>query len=147
MAIRTPEEGPVHSSATSGKPGIHADLLEDVRLLWQELRGLTHDHIKLAALETKRAGKSLVSMVVAGVVMAVLLIGVWIGLMAAAALALIESNMVGGTEAVLLIAGANLVVALLLFWFIRSRSRYLLFPETVRSLRGKEGSHEGRQKQ
>jgi hypothetical protein len=84
---------------------------------------------------------------VAGVVMAVLLIGVWIGLMAAAALALIESNMVGGTEAVLLVTGANLVVALLLFWFIRSRSRYLLFPETVRSLRGEEGSHENRQKQ
>jgi hypothetical protein len=55
--------------------------------------------------------------------------------------------MVGGTEAVLLITGANLAVALLLFWFIRSRSRYLLFPETVRSLRGKEGSHEDRQKQ
>lgn len=140
MAIRTPEEKPVQSSATSGKSGIHADLLEDVRLLWSDLRGLTHDHVKLATLEAKRAGKSLVSMIVAGVVMAVLLIGVWIGLMAAAALALIESNMVGGTEAILLITGANLVVALLLFWFIRSRSRYLLFPETVHSLRGKEDS-------
>lgn len=140
MAIRTPEEKPVQSSTTSGKPGIHADLLEDVRLLWSDLRGLTHDHIKLATLEAKRAGKSLVSMIVAGVVMAILLISVWIGLMAAAALALIENNMLGGTGATLLITGANLVVALLLFWFIRSRSRYLLFPETVHSLRGKEDS-------
>lgn len=140
MAIRPTEERPVHSSATSGKPASHADLLEDVRLLWHDLRELTHNHLKLATLEAKRASRSLVSIAAAGAFMAVLLIVVWIGLMAAAVLALIESNMVGEVEAVLLIAGANLVVALLLFWFIRSKSRYLFFPETIHSLRNKEDS-------
>lgn len=140
MAIRPTEERPFEFSATSGKPvEQHADLLEDIRLLWLDLRGLTHDHLKLATLEARRAGNSLASMVIAGVVMAVLLIGVWIGLMAAAALALIQSNFVGDIEAILLVAAVNLVVALLLFWYIRRKSRYLLFPETVHSFRDKEG--------
>jgi hypothetical protein len=140
MAIRPTEERPFKFSATSGKPvEQHADLLEDIRLLWLDLRGLTHDHLKLAALEARRAGNSLAGMVIAGVVMAVLLIGVWVGLMAAAALALIQSNIVGDIEAILLVAAVNLVVALLLFWYIRRKSRYLLFPETVHSFRDKEG--------
>jgi hypothetical protein len=140
MAIRTTDERPVQFSTPSGKPESHADLLEDIRLLWFDLRGLTHDHLKLATLEAKRAGNSLVSMVVAALIMAVLLIGVWIGLMAAGVLALIQSNMMGNIEAILLMAGANLVVALLLFWFIRRKSRYLLFPETVHSLWPREDS-------
>lgn len=140
MAIRPTEERPFEFSATSGKSvEQHADLLEDIRLLWLDLRGLTHDHLKLAALEARRAGHSLAGMVIAGVVMAVLLIGVWVGLMAAAALALIQSNIVGDIEAILLVAAVNLVVALLLFWYIRRKSRYLLFPETVHSFRNKEG--------
>lgn len=140
MAIRpTEEERLFEFSAASGKPvEEHADLLEDIRLLWLDLRGLTHDHLKLAALEARRAGNSLASIVVASLVMAVLLIGVWVALMAAAALALIQSNMVGDIEAILIIAAANLVFALLLFWFIRRKSRYLLFPETVHSFRDKE---------
>jgi uncharacterized membrane protein YqjE len=140
MAIRPTEERPVQSSATSGKPTSHADLLEDVRLLWQDLRELAHNHLKLATLEAKRAGRSLVSIAAAGVFMAVLLLMVWIGLMAAAVLALIESNMVGEMEAVLLITGVNLLIALMLFWFIRSKSRYLFFPETVNSLKNREDS-------
>lgn len=140
MAIRPAEEKKLFEfSDASGKPvEEHADLLEDIRLLWWDLRGLIHDHLKLAALEARRAGHSLAGIVVASLVMAVLLICVWIGLMAAAALALIQSNIVGDIEAILIIAAANLVVALLLFWFIRRKSRYLLFPETVHSFRGKE---------
>ncbi|WP_020565460.1 phage holin family protein [Methylosarcina fibrata] len=137
MAIRSTEESAFRISSASVRPEKHADLLEDIRLLWLDLRGLTHDHVKLATLEARRAGNSLASMVAAGVVMAVLLIGVWIGLMTAAVLALIQSNTVGPIEAVLLMAGANLVGALVLFWFIRRKSRYLLFPETVHSLRSK----------
>lgn len=146
MAIHTTEETRVQFSATAGPPEKHADLLEDIRLLWFDLRGLTHDHLRLATLEAKRAGNSLASMIVAALVMAVLLISVWIGLMTAAVLALIQSNMVDNITAILLMAGANLLGALGLFWFIRRKSRYLLFPETVHSFRNKEGSHEFRQK-
>lgn len=139
MAIRPHEESSIRVSAASSEPvERHADLLEDLQLLWLDLRGLTHDHLKLAALEARRAGNSLVSMLVAGVVMAVLLISVWGGLMAAVALALMKSHFMGDIEAILSIAGVNLVVALLLFWFIRRKSRHLLFPETIHSFQDRE---------
>ncbi|MGZ8225520.1 MAG: phage holin family protein [Methylococcaceae bacterium] len=136
MSAYPTEEIPAPSS---GESADNPELLEDIRLLWLELRGLTHDHLKLVSLEVKRAGRSFVSMIVAGLIMAVLLISVWYGLMVVAALALIESNMVGQMEAILCVIAANLVAALLLFWFIRRKSHYLLFPETVRSLRDKGG--------
>jgi hypothetical protein len=138
MAIRTTEDRTTQSSATADKSGNTTDLLADVRLLWVELCGLTHDHLKLVSLEVERAGRSFVSMMVAGLIMAVLLISVWFGLMAAAALALIESHMVGAIEAILLIVAANLAVVLLLLRFMRHKSHYLLFPDTVRSLQDKE---------
>lgn len=138
MAIRAPEERPVEYSAASSKPASHADLLEDMRLLWLDVRGLTHDHLKLFALEVRRAGNSLASMLIAGVVMAVLLISMWLGLMAAAALALMQNQIVGEIAAIVIVACTNLLGALALFWFIRRKSRYLLFPETVRSFQNKE---------
>jgi hypothetical protein len=56
-------------------------LLEDVKSLWNELTGLAHDTLHLAALETKLAGQSLVTMIAAGVMIAILLgWGLWLPL-------------------------------------------------------------------
>jgi hypothetical protein len=73
-------------TATRGDPMSSSGVLEDAQSLWHELRGLTHDRFRLAALETQRAGKSLVAMIVAGVMVAGLLSSAWLGLMAAAVL-------------------------------------------------------------
>jgi hypothetical protein len=48
-------------SATRSDPRKTSGVLEDVQSLWQELRELSHDRFQLAALETQRAGYSLVS--------------------------------------------------------------------------------------
>jgi hypothetical protein len=117
-----------HSDLPSG-----AGLLKDAQLLWHELRVLTHDHLQLAALEMQRAGKSLIDMIVAAVVIAVLLLGSWLGLMAAAILWLIEHGIVA-SSAILIGVGFNVLVAVILYGFIRYKSRYLKFPATVRSL-------------
>jgi hypothetical protein len=67
-------------AATRGDPVSGSGVLEDAQSLWHELRGLTHDRFRLAALETQqRAGKSLVDMIVTGVMVGVLLIGAWLG--------------------------------------------------------------------
>jgi hypothetical protein len=49
-------------AATRGDPVSGFGVLEDAQSLWHELGGLIHDRFRLAALETQRAGKSLVSM-------------------------------------------------------------------------------------
>ena len=125
-------ETPVQTE-TYGDPGTGSGMLEDAQSLWHELRGLIHDRFRLAALETQRAGKSLVGMIVAGVMVGVLLIGAWLDLMAAALLELVEHDVVATSSAILLAVASNLLIALILFGVIRRKSRYLQFPATLRS--------------
>ena len=108
-------------------------MLEDAQSLWHELRGLINDRFRLAALETQRAGKSLVDMIVAGIMVAVLLISAWLGLLIAAVLGLVAHGMVA-SSAILLAVAFNLLLTLILFGVIRRKSRYLQFPATLRSL-------------
>ena len=120
-------------AATRGDPVSGSGVLEDAQSLWHELRGLTHDRFRLAALETQRAGKSLVDMIVAGIMVAVLLISAWLGLLTAAVLRLVAHGMVA-SSAIPLAVAFNLLLTLILFGVIRRKSRYLQFPATLRSL-------------
>jgi len=120
-------------TATRGDPGSGSGMLEDAQSLWHELRGLTHDRFRLAALETQRAGKSLVDMIVAGIMVGVLLISAWLGLLTAAVLGLVAHGMVA-CSAILLAVAFNLLLALILLRVIRRKSRHLQFPATLRSL-------------
>lgn len=110
-----------------------SSVLEDARSLWHELLGLSHDRFRLAALETQRAGESLVAMIMVGVIVAVLLSGAWLGLMAAVVAALVEHG-VDVSSSILLAVAANLLLALILCGVIRHKSRYLQFPATLGSL-------------
>jgi hypothetical protein len=109
-------------------------MLEDARLLWHEFSGHVHDSLQLAALETKLAGQSLVTILAAGVVVAVLLVSAWLGLVCAAVLALVGTG-VDASIAVLIGVLANLLVALLLCALIQRRSQHLRWAATIRSLR------------
>ena len=122
------------SSNASGTPGHRPGVLQDVRSLARELRGLFHDQVGLAALETRQAGESLVWMVTLGVVVGGLLLSAWLGLLAVIVLALVERGVMGAGAALLVAVGANLLLAVLLGWAIRRRLPHLQFPATVRSL-------------
>jgi len=123
------------STETRQQPGrTEPGLIDDVKSLWTETRGLAYDHLKLAALETKLAGESLVSMIAAGVVVAVLLVTAWLGLVAAGVLALIDSGVLASV-AMLLAVALNVVVAVVLFGIIRSKSQNLRWAATLRSLK------------
>lgn len=130
-ATKDPAAG--QTGATAGEAPDDVGLLQDAQLLWHELRVLTHDHLQLAALEMQRAGKSLVDMLVAGVMVAILLIGTWLGFMAGGVLWLTEHGFMP-SSAVLIGTGFNVAIAVVLYGIIRYKSRYLKFPATVRSL-------------
>ncbi len=110
------------------------DILEDVKSLWAETCGLAHDQLQLAALETKLAGESLVSMIAAGVVVAVLLVTAWLGLVGAGVLALIHSGVLASI-AMLLAVALNVIVAYALYKIIRNKSQNLRWAATLRSLK------------
>jgi len=120
-------------TAQGGDPQNGPSVLAEAQLLWDELRGLGVDRIRLAALETQRAGDSLVSMLISGVMIAVLLLSAWLGLLAAAVLALIENGF-APSSVILLTVAANLLLTLILFGVIRRKSRFLQFPSMLRSL-------------
>ena len=109
-------------------------LLDDARALLQQVIGLVHDQLQMAVLETKLAGQSLVAMVAAGVMVALLLVSAWLGLIAAAIAALI-GNGLSISAAIFLGVSANLVLTLLLCAFIRRKSRHLLWSASLRSLK------------
>jgi hypothetical protein len=109
-------------------PGV----LDVALLLWDELRGLSVDRIRLAALEMQRAVDSLVSMIISGVMIAVLLLSAWLGTLAAAVLVLIE-NGITASSAIFLAVAANLFLTLILFAAIRRKRRFLQFSSTLRS--------------
>lgn len=113
-----------------------AGVLKNAQSLWHELRELGHDHVLLVTLEAQRTGKSLAIMVMAGVLMAGLLCSAWIGGMAAAVLELIGHG-IRISHALLIAAGCNLLLALMLYSLIRRMSRYLGFPATLGSLQPK----------
>lgn len=133
MEQNTVNNETLEQSATSGDTLKTPGLLENAQALWRELREFGHDYFHLVALEARRAGQNLVYMIIAGVVAAALLIGVWLGLVAAAILWLTEHGFMAST-ALLFAVGFNLLLALILVLVIKIKSRYLQFPATVRCL-------------
>ena len=108
--------------------------LEAAQRLWCELQGLAHDHLQLAALETQRAGESLVTMIAAGMIVAGLLLSAWLGLVGVAVLMLTRNEVMDKDSALLLAVVVNLLAALILCGVIRRRSHHLRFPANTRSL-------------
>ncbi|WP_262966318.1 phage holin family protein [Methylobacter psychrophilus] len=119
-----------NSNDTPSSSGV----LKDAQALWHELRGLILARFQLAILETQQAGNSLIIMIIAGVIIAILLGSAWLGLMAAVALWLIENGVVMASSAILLAVTLNLLLAIILCGVIRDKSRNMQFPSTLRAL-------------
>ena len=134
MDQATPVGQGVGSRAASRDPGRRAAVPQEAKLLWQELRGLAHDRLELAALETQRAGESLVAMVVAGMLVAGLVLSAWLGVLGVALLALTSLGVMAIGSALLLAVALNLAIALVLWRHIGRLSHDLRFPANGRSL-------------
>lgn len=132
-----PPNGNIPSSnvpASSDNSGNSPGLLEEVWLLGHELRAAAHSQVRLAALETRQAGESLVSIIAMGLVAAGLVFSAWLALVGAVLMALVESGLMTTSTALLLAMSANVLIALILIAAIRRKSRRLLLPATVDSL-------------
>jgi hypothetical protein len=102
-------------------------------VLPHEVRGLIRDHLQLAALEVRLASRSLMIMISAAFCIGALVALVWVGLMAAVLLSLVD----GGHQPVLvilLVTALTAIVVMILFGLIRLRSRVLGLPATMRTL-------------
>lgn len=128
-----PTEPAVESEAPPSGAPAEVGFLQNAKSLWQELACHLHDSVQLAALETRLAAESLVTMIVAGIIAAILVVSAWLGLIAAAVMALIGAGMIPAL-AVLLAVLANLLLALALYLVVRGKGRNLRWAATIRTL-------------
>ena len=128
-----PLNDPEMTEQNASEPQIDSGVLEDMLSLWDELQGLGHDHFRLAALETRRAGQSLVTMLATSVLMVLLLNSAWLGLLAGGVVWLLE-NGIKASSALMLTVALNLLLLLICIRMIRRHSRYLQFPALTNGL-------------
>ncbi len=106
---------------------------DPISALLTDLGAIAHDQLGLLALEARRAGISLVAMLVFGLMVVVMLATAWLVAQAALLLALLERG-VAASVALLVLAACNLLGVVVLAARIRQRSADLQFPATRRSL-------------
>ena len=119
-----------------------SSVTDNIQSLWHELRELNFLHLRLAALEVQQAGNSLVVMIIAGVMVAILLSVAWLGFLAAVLLVLSRYEILTDNIALVSLAVAlNLLLVLILAGVIRSKSYYLRLPATLRSLKSMSSAY------
>lgn len=129
-----------HADSATEASGREPGLLETAKSLGKELHGSVHDHLVLAALETRQAGESLVQIIAMGVMMASMLLTAWLALVSAGLFVLVERSIVSAGLALLLVFALHGLLAVVLLFAIRRRSRSLLFPSTISRLQPAAGS-------
>lgn len=115
------------------------DLGEVAATLAREVRGLVHDHLELATLETRLCIHNLLRMTVIALFSALVLAGAWFALTGAGFFVLINFGLAPGL-AMALLAAANVLLALGGWLLLRRTSARLGWPATQRTLKPKPAS-------
>lgn len=121
---------PVPRAGRGGEPPL-SDL---VRGLLHDLPGLFGDRVHLLALELRRARRSLAELLLWATMAAVVALTSWLGLCAAAAVALVQAGLAWGW-ALLAVVAVNLLIAAIALARCRTLSNDLALPATMRQLR------------
>lgn len=100
----------------------------------RELRGLVHDHLELATLESRLVIRRVLTMLMIAVFSALVLVSAWLALTGAAVFILINFG-VTPAMAMALLAAANALLALGGWLLLRHTNARLGFPATQRTLK------------
>lgn len=114
--------------------GLGQNLLTEAKALVDEYRKLARDHLRLAAIETRQAGESIVRMVISGVVAGgVAFIG-WASLVGALVAWIVERGWLSVSVTLFICGIVHLAILLALAYVIRKQGRGLLFSAIVHDL-------------
>lgn len=117
--------------ATSPGP---VGLGENMGQLVHEFRELAHDLIELGTLEARHSVNTLLRMGVISIITAVALVSTWLALLGSAGLGLVSIGL-SPAIAMLMIAAANLLLALIGWLKVRHLSHWLGWPATQRAIK------------
>lgn len=118
------------SDASAPQPGIG----EHATSIAREVRGLVHDHLELATLESRLLVRRVLNMLMIAVFSALVMVSAWIALTGAAVFILINIG-IAPAMAMALIAVANALLALGGWLMLRHIGARLGFPATQRTLK------------
>ena len=125
------DSSPMAASDASAPP---PDLGEYAASLAHEVRGLVHDHIELATLESRLIVHRVLMMAMIAVFSALVLASAWFALTGAVVFVLIHLG-VAPAIAMALLAAANVLLALAGWLLLRRTSARLGWPATQRTLK------------
>lgn len=114
---------------------------ENMGQLTQDLRGLAHDLIELITLEARHSVNTLLRMGVISIISAVALVSTWLALLGSAGLGLVGIGL-SPAIAMLLIAAANLLLALAGWLRVRHLSHWLGWSATQRAIKPADSSEQ-----
>lgn len=120
--------------AASDATALPPDLGENATSLASEVRGLVHDHLELATLESRLFIRRVLRMTVIAVFSALLLAGAWFAMSGTAVFLLIRYGF-APAMAMALLAAANLLLALGGWLLLKRTNARLGWPATQRTLR------------
>lgn len=131
MSYQHDNSPPVAASDASAPP---PDLGEATATFAREMRGLVHDHLELATLETRLCIRNLVRMTVIALFSALVLAGAWFALAGAVFFVLLSLG-IAPFMAMAALAVGNVLLALGGWLLIRRTSARLGWPATQRTLK------------
>lgn len=134
-ASQRPDDSADSTAAGPDAAALTAGLMQEAQWLQRQIQGLAHDHLSLAALETRQAGESLVRIIVLAMVSAALVVSAWLGLLAAMVVVLVQQSLLGPFFALLLAALLNGLLVWLMVPLIRSQSRNLMLSASLTACR------------
>ena len=111
-------------------PGVADRLLQAMT----DARRLAVDHLELATLEAQRAANGLVKILCGAIVISLLIVTAWMALVAAGAIWATHAGF-SLPAAMAMAAGVNVVVAVVVGFWIRGQLPDVLFAATLRQLR------------
>jgi uncharacterized membrane protein YqjE len=130
--VATPAYDAFSSSATGAAARMPSGWSDRLRRLSMDVRHVAHDHLELAILEAQRAQQVFVRTVAAAIFVSVLAATAWLGIVAAIIVWLTE--VVSWPVALLIGAGACLLIAGGIVWWVTKHLPEMMFSATLRQL-------------
>lgn len=125
-----PTKTPANAGVASSEPDITAELSG----WWIQIRALLHDQLQLLTLEGERVARSMVALLVFGLIAGLLALTLWFGVLTQIVLLALHSALTAWQ-----FLGLAMIVNLLGLWYVLRRCAYysslLRFPATLHSLR------------
>lgn len=127
--------GETAAAAPAGEPRVNggASVVGLASTLFRSARDIVTHTLEVAVLESRLAGSALVSIVAAALAVLLLVVSTWGLLLAAGVRGLMDLGLSVGAS-LLLAALANVVVAVLLVWWVVRLTRRMTFAATRRML-------------